>query len=460
MAKLFKPQPRREVAPTRLSIETQGHDGRGIARHQGKTVFVSGALPGETVEVSHYRAKSSYGECRTRRVLEAAPARIEPECIHFARCGGCSLQYQQPAAQLQFRTHNLLQQLARQHGLAPLEVAPPLASAPWGYRSRARLSIDRQGLPAFRERDSDNFVPVTQCLVLDVRLQPLVAALTGLGALAPHPITHIELLADADGIAMVLRHTKPLAAPLREFLQGLIAQFELRLWLQAERRGALASLDGEAQDPRLYYSLPGISRLPEIDGLPEAAATAAAVPGSGVRLAYHPADFTQINTAVNRRMVTQALQWLELGPADVVLDLFCGIGNFTLPMARQCRQVIGVEAIEAMVLRGRENAAANGIGNCEFIAADLETADLRQLWNSRGVNTVLLDPPRAGARQAVEAIGRWQPQKVLYVSCDPASLARDLALLAGYGYRLQRLGAMDMFPHTAHVESMALLVRR
>jgi 23S rRNA (uracil1939-C5)-methyltransferase len=443
LAKLFKPQPRREAAPTRLTIETQAHDGRGIARHQGKTVFVSGALPGETVEVSHYSAKSSYGECRTRRVLEAAPARIEPECLHFARCGGCSLQYQQPSAQLQFREHNLLQQLARQHALVPVEVAPALTSAPWGYRSRARLSINRQGLPAFRERDSDSFVPVTHCLVLDVRLQPLVTALAGLGALASHPITHIELLAADDGIAMVLRHTRALSADQRDFLQGLITQFDLQLWLQGERRGPLRALTGEAEDPRLYYSLPGT-------GLPE----------SGVRLAYHPADFTQINADINRRMVAQALNWLELTPDDVVFDLFCGIGNFSLPMARQCRQVIGIEAIEAMVARGRENAAANGIENCEFIAADLETADLRQLWNSRGVNTVLLDPPRAGARQAVEAIGRWQPQKVLYVSCDPASLARDLALLAGYGYRLQRLGAMDMFPHTAHVESMALLVRR
>lgn len=437
MAKIFKPQPRREAAPSQLTVEKQAHDGRGIARHQGKTVFVAGALPGETVAVSQYAAKSSFAECQTRKVLTASAQRVTPVCEHFARCGGCSLQYQDSVSQVDFKQQNLLDQLFRQGQIMPQEIAPPLLSAPWHYRSRARLAIDRKGSPAFREKDSERFVPVAQCPVLDARLESVLTALTTLNQFAGHPITHIELLAGDDAIGIVVRHIKALSRNLCGFLGEIAGAHHLQVWLQPERAGDLTDLEGNPADPRLYYALDEF----------------------GVRLAYHPADFTQINRNLNARMVAQAIEWLDLRADDVVLDLFCGIGNFTLPLSRHCRKVIGVEAIDSMVARGRENARANQRDNCEFVAADLESNDLQSLWNSAGANTVLLDPPRAGAKQVAHVIGALQPAKILYVSCDPASLARDLAVISRHGYQLQRLGVMDMFPHTAHVESMALLVR-
>lgn len=438
MAKIFKPSKKRVETPGQLNIDRQSYDGRGIAHYQGQTVFVAGALPGETVSVQHFKAQRRYAECQAGNIITVSPERIEAPCEYYGRCGGCNLQHQNDKAQLAFKQRSVLEQIQRQAGLEPEEVAPALVSAPWHYRSRARLGVNRQGQVAFRQRDSQVFVAINHCRVLATELQPFVDALQALPEYAKAGgISHIELIYTEETAAAVVRHTKSLPRKVSVWLQDVAQQSGVSLWLQGERHGALQDVEGQSVDPRLCYQLPAFD----------------------VRLGFHPSDFTQVNAEINRQMVSQAIDWLQLQGSETVLDLFCGIGNFTLPLARRAAYVIGVEAIASMVERGRENAELNGLANCEFVAADLEQHDCEKAWNHRAIDAVLLDPPRAGAQQVAGLLGRLQVDKVVYVSCNPASLARDAKAMAEQGFRLVRLGVMDMFPHTAHIESMALFVR-
>lgn len=438
MAKIFKPQKKPIDIPVKLEIERQSHDGRGIARYQGKTVFVEGALTGETVSVKQYRDGRRYAECRAADIVQASPQRQLPDCEYYQRCGGCSLQHLQVESQLAFKQSSVIEQLHRESGLSAEEVVPALSSAPWHYRSRARLGVDRQGRIAFRERDSSHFVAIEQCPVLASELHPLVHAFQDLPQYAKKcGITHIELLFTDEVIAAVVRHTRPMTDQGVAWLQAVSDETNALIWLQGAKRGPLCDLSSKVVDPRLHYRLSGFD----------------------VRLAFHPSDFTQVNLDVNRRMVSQAIEWLDLQGHETVLDLFCGVGNFTLPLSRRAQRVIGVEAVESMVERGRENADAHSMENCTFVAADLEDSRCEKAWNQTTIDAVLLDPPRAGAQQAVELLGRISARRIVYVSCNPASLARDAQALAQQGFRLAKLGVMDMFPHTAHIESMALFVR-
>lgn len=438
MAKIFKPTKKRVEAPKQLHIDKQSYDGRGIAHHQGQTVFVSGALPGETVFVQHFTAQRRYAECQVSKVISTADERVAPECKYYGRCGGCNLQHQGEEAQLAFKQRSVLEQLQRQAGIEPEQLAPALVSTPWHYRSRARLGVNRLGQLAFRQRDSKAFIAIEQCPVLAENLRTLVNALQSLPQYAKAAgISHIELISVQKTVAAVVRHTKALPEKTRTWIARVAEESGADLWLQGEKYGGLEDLSGVPVDPRIFYDLPDFD----------------------VRLGFHPSDFTQVNTDINRRMVSQAIEWLQLQGSETVLDLFCGIGNFTLPLARKAARVIGVEAIESMVQRGRENAEANELDNCEFVAADLEQPDCEQAWNHQTIDAVLLDPPRAGAQQVAGLLGRLKADKVVYVSCNPASLARDTKAMADQGFRLVRLGVMDMFPHTAHIESMALFLR-
>jgi 23S rRNA (uracil1939-C5)-methyltransferase len=438
MAKIFKPQKKPINIPAKLEIERQSHDGRGIARYQGKTVFVEGALVGETVSVKQYRDGRRYAECRAADIVQDSPQRQLPDCEYYQRCGGCNLQHLQVESQLDFKQSSVIEQLNRVAELQAEEVVPALSSTPWGYRSRARLGVDRQGRIAFRQRDSSQFVAIEHCPVLAAELQPLIHALQELPKYAKScAITHVELVFADDVVAAVVRHTRPMTAQGMTWLQAVADESDALIWLQGAKRGPLCDLSSKIVDPRLYY------RLPDFD----------------VCLAFHPSDFTQVNLDINRRMVSQAIEWLDLKGHETLLDLFCGVGNFTLPLARCAQRVIGVEAVESMVERGRENAAAHNMDNCTFVAADLENPRCEEAWNQTSIDAVLLDPPRAGAQQAVALLGRISAQRIVYVSCNPASLARDAQALAQQGFSLAKLGVMDMFPHTAHIESMALFVR-
>lgn len=435
-----------------FTIDRLSHDGRGIANLDGKTLFIDGALTGEKVTARLVEDHSRFIDARIDQLLSASPERVEPPCPHYTNCGGCQLQHMQPAAQLAMKQQSLLEQLQRWGGVVPKRVLPAISAGDNGYRSRARLGVwyetDGSVSLGFRQQYSNAITHVNQCMVLVPELNALLAPLhewlTNLrGAKA---VTHIELVKGQHETALVLRHTKKLAEADLTALAQLAEQHACRVWLEPNGNLGLTDLNGVECDPRLVYQL------------------------ENVELAFHPQDFTQVNPQVNQQMVTQALELLALKPDDRVLDLFCGIGNFTLPISRQCAEVIGIEAVESMVLRGRENAERLAITNAKFIAANLADMTHTQLQRLAGANqeqeitAILLDPPRDGAKDIITSIQRWvagkqlSPKRIVYVSCNPATLARDSALLVEAGYQLDAVGVLDMFPHTSHVESMALFL--
>lgn len=426
-----------------FTIERISHDGRGLAQWQGKTLFVEGALPGEQVSARFVNEHGRYAEAVVDQIIIASPLRQTPPCVHFHLCGGCQLQHMSPAVQLELKQTAVLEQLNRWAGLVPETILPPVTSPAAAYRSCARMGVwyekDGSVTLGFRQRYSKTLTPINQCLVLPERLNDLLAPLHQwlTEAHTAKAITHVELLDSPATCALVLRHTK---SPGERDLQGLrelAKQHQCEIWLD-DGSEKLRDLTGQPCDPRLYYLLSDH----QLD------------------ISYHPQDFIQVNPAVNAQMIAQALALLALEKHERVLDLFCGIGNFTLPIAQHCAEVIGVEAVEHMVERGRENAARANITNARFMASDLTKLSGYQIQQRCGkIDAILLDPPRDGAKEIVAHIGKLEATRIVYVSCNPATLARDAKILAECGYRLKAAGVLDMFPHTQHVESMALFVR-
>jgi len=421
----------------KLSIERLANDGRGIAFIEGRTWFVSGALPGEDIEARVLGARSQVVEARAERILNASPQRREEPCAHARQCGGCTLQHMPHSEQLALKQRMLAEQLTRLAALEPEQWAQPLVGPEFAYRRRARIAVrwdvkTKKLDVGFRAAASQTIISIDDCLVLVQPLQSILRALPQvLQALEkPQAIGHVELF-NGTASAVLVRHTAPLPEADLARLQAFCAEQGAQLWLQGE---------GEPHpvDPtqRLGY------RLEAWD----------------LELEYRPGDFVQVNAAVNEAMIAQALDWLALQRDSRVLDLFCGLGNFALPLARQVREVVAVEGVQEMVERARGNALTNGLRNVHFYQADLSNP-LSSAWAKQGFDAVLLDPPRDGALEAVRQIGALGAQRVLYVSCNPATLARDAAELVRQGYRLKRAGILDMFPQTAHVEAMALFER-
>lgn len=427
-----------------LTINRMSHDGRGISEWKGKTLFVDGALTGERVTARLLEEHTRYAEARTDEVLVASSYRQTPPCEHFATCGGCQLQHLSTEHQIILKQDAVLEQLERWGGVIPKHIAAPITSAAESYRSTARMGVwyedDGEVTLGFRQRHSKQLVQVVHCVVLAAELNKLLAPLKSwLRELkAVKAVTHIELLNSHSGAAVVLRHTKKLDPADLAQLNILEKSLGFSAWLQGGENSGLKGLSGRVADPRLAYQLQDF----------------------GLELGFHPQDFTQVNPVVNEKMVAQAIEWLALKGDERVLDLFCGIGNFTLPLAKRCAKVFGIEAIESMVERGRENAQRAGITNATFMAADLGKTSENRLYQTCGtIDAVLLDPPRDGAKEIVAKLPQLSPRRIVYVSCNPATLARDAKVLAEAGYQLDSVGVMDMFPHTAHVESMALFIR-
>lgn len=419
----------------RLTIERLANDGRGVAFNDGKTWFVSAALPGEDVEARVLGARGKIVEARTERVFAANALRQPPDCRYFDECGGCNLQHLPRAEQLALKQQQLAEHLDRVAGLAPLEWAPPLFDADYGYRRRARIAVrwdvkTKHLDVGFRAEASQRIVDIADCPVLVPALQPLMRELPDVLRQfdKPQTIGHVELF-HGTATVVLLRHIAPLTSADNARLQAFCHKHEAQLWLQGE--GAPQSVEANVQ---LGYRL---------------------APWH-IELAYRPGDFIQVNEALNIAMISQALAWLAPQAHERVLDLFCGLGNFALPLARQAGQVVGVEGVEAMVERARNNAQTNGIDNATFFQADLAQPLTAAEWSASGFDVVLLDPPRDGALEVVKHVARLGAKRLLYVSCNPATLARDTVELSRQGYRLTRAGILDMFPQTAHVEAMAL----
>lgn len=427
--------------PEPASIETLSHDGRGIARRDGKTTFIDNALPGEEVMFKFTYMRRKFDEGKAVEIVTASPDRVTPPCEHSNLCGGCSLQHMSPAVQVSRKEAVLREQLQHFGGLEPEEWLPPLTGPVTGYRSKARLGVkyvEAKGetLVGFREKRNSFIAQLRTCEVLipDVghRLSELRTLMHSLESRSRIP--QIELAAGDDDVALIIRHLDPLPETDQQALVGFCQNLGWHCYLQPGNESTVHRVWPEDGEQRLYYSHPS----------------------AGVELAFHPTDFTQVNAEINRKMVPLALDLLDISPEHKVLDLFCGLGNFTIPAAKRAGKVVGVEVSQAMVERGYENARRNGLENLEFHAWDLSQDISGQAWARQAYDRILIDPPRTGALEMVKLMPRLGASRIVYVSCNPATLARDAGELMALGYRLKAAGVMDMFPHTTHVESIAV----
>ncbi len=425
------------------SIESMTHDGKGIAAISGKKVFVTGALEGEEVRFRRRKKRRNFDEAELLEVLSVSPKRIEPRCAVFGVCGGCSLQHVGDVEQHKIKQQALQDSLERIGKVEPERWLPPIHDSPWNYRRRARLAVkDVAGkgrvLVGFRERYAPYITDMHRCEVLASPIGDLLDPLSELiGSLSIRTrLPQIEVAVAENAMSLVFRVLDPPTDPDLGHLKAFGKEHDMRVYLQTGGPDTISLLQPEGPLPPLSYNLPDFDIVIE----------------------FESTDFVQINAAVNRRMVSMAVELLDPGRNDRVLDLFCGIGNFSLPFARQCRQVLGVEGQQSLVARARANARRNGITNCEFRTADLNGIDGTESWIRQDWTGLLLDPARSGAMEVVRHIERIGPSRIVYVSCHPATLARDLStLVTDHGYRLEAAGIIDMFPHTGHVESIALL---
>ena len=421
----------------RLKIERLAHDGRGIGFLGKDTWFVDGALPDEDVEVRVLSARSRVVEARAERWFSESPLRQPEPCRHAKTCGGCNLQALSPEEQLRFKQSVLADALQRQAGITPQAWAEPLSGPSEGYRRRVRVSVkhdDKTGKTTlgFRAVRSQQIVPIDDCLVLMPSLRAIFRELPTLLTTLQRPqhIGHFELFSGSSDVLLV-RHTAPLSAEDMHALRNFSQTYTCQLWLQGK---------GEPQPDQLGQLV--YSELPEWQ----------------LQLPYQPGGFTQVNSYINARMIRQALDWLAAPVGAKVLDLFCGMGNFSLPLAKEGAQVLGIEGAQAMVTAAQAHAEQYPQCVVRFQQADL----FQPLENSTNMTFthVLLDPPRDGAWQVCQQMSALGAQRVVYVSCNPVTLARDAAALLQQGFVLEKAGVMDMFPHTAHVEAMALFVRK
>jgi 23S rRNA (uracil1939-C5)-methyltransferase len=426
-----------------ITVESLSHDGRGVAHLDGKTVFIEGALPGEQVGFEYLAIRKTFDEARVTDIHEASADRVVPRCAHFGVCGGCSLQHMEPGAQIRAKQQVLLDNLARIGDVVPEHVMPPMTGQVWGYRTKARLGVKdviKKGrvLVGFREKRAPYVADLSRCEVLHPSVGEHLEELEGLvGQLdARARIPQIEVAVSEQATALVFRN-----------LDALSEADVIRLRRFAEESGM-----------HVYLQPAGPDSVQPL--MPADSVLAYHLPEQEVEIRFRPNDFTQVNTEINRQMVARVLGLLELDRNDSVLDLFCGLGNFTLPMARLAGTVVGVEGEPGLVNRARDNAALNGLENVAFHVANLADDQRHANWAGSAYNKILLDPPRSGAAEAMDMVGNVAPQRIVYVSCHPGSLARDAGTLVNQkGYCLKAAGVMDMFPHTAHVESMALFER-
>jgi 23S rRNA (uracil1939-C5)-methyltransferase len=426
--------------PVETRIESFTHDLRGVAHVEGKAVFIDGALPSEEVAFVYTLIKRDFAEGRVVGVVTPAPHRVAPRCAHFSICGGCSVQHLAESQQIAEKQSLLLEQFRRLGKVEPEAVWEPLTGPLWGYRHKARLGVKWVAkkdklLVGFREKASALVAEIESCPVLHPqvgeRLRELADMIAALSI--KDRVPQIEVAVGDGRAALVFRVLEPPSAEDLDVFRNFGQQYGFDVYLQPKGPDSVFALWPE-NPPLLSYALPE----------------------SGVEFRFQPTDFTQVNVAINRKMVSRVLEVLDPQPGEAVLDLFCGIGNFTLPLARRAARVTGVEGGAEAVARARQNASDNGLANVEFHVADLTQPQEGSGWAGRQYDKVLLDPSRAGAMEVLAYASHWAAQRIVYVSCNPSTLARDAGILVHqHGYRLVRAGVMDMFPHTAHVESIA-----
>ncbi len=439
----------RQRAAETASIVAVTHDGRGIADVPGKKVFVAGALEGEEVRFMRRKRHRSFDDAELLEVLRASPSRAQPRCEVYGVCGGCSLQHVTAAEQRHIKEQSLRDNLSRIGRTEPQQWLPPLydssADGSWRYRRRARLAVKDVAakgrvLVGFRERHAPYVTNMLRCEVLAAPADDLIDALSELiGRLGIRArLPQVEVAVADNRTELVFRVLDPPGAADREAMIAFAKQYGLQIALQS---GGLDTVEPLYPIPpeTLYYD----------------------VPEYGLRMEFTATDFVQVNAAVNRLMIGRALEMLLPEPGDSVLDLYCGIGNFSLPVAGRAARVLGIEGEPKLVARARQNASRNHVANCDFAVSDLAAAAGSEAWMARTWDKLLLDPARAGAIELLQRVDRIDPARIVYVSCHPGTLARDTAeLVHRFGYKLEAAGIIDMFPHTAHVESIAVFSKK
>lgn len=426
-------------------VESLDNEGRGIAHHDGKVIFIEGALPGERVEFSSYRKKPSFEHATLSKIYKASALRVTPKCRYFGICGGCSMQHLEVSAQVAVKQRVLEDALWHIARLRPEIVYPPIQGPAWEYRYRGRVSVrlvPRKGgiLVGFHEKKSSFIADMTSCEILPRKVSDALPRLRELigGLSTPDRLPQIEIAVGGDRTVLAFRNLLPLTQADEERMLAFGDQYGFSMWLQPGGPDTVKPMRAE-EDEFLHYSLPEF----------------------GVSLRFRPTDFTQVNVHINRLLMRRAMQLLDPRPGERVADLFCGLGNFSLPIASRGASVIGVEGSAVLTQRAGENAALNGLQDrCEFQAANLFEATPESLAALGPLDKMLIDPPRDGAMAVCNALSENSPRRIVYVSCNPATLARDTAVLVGEkGYRLRGAGVANMFPQTSHVESIALFER-
>ena len=440
MANFFKATGKKQQLGQEAKIKIMRLDinGCGVGQHNKKPIFVDGTLPDETVQVKIIEQKNKYSRGKLIEVLSFSKQRVEAKCQHFLKCGGCDLQHMTPVAQLDFKQQKVSDLFARNNHVETLPWQAPIVSQPWHYRRKARIGVqyDKTGQATigFRQRGSNHLINIKNCPVLVnpvddffLPLRVLLKKLSGKNA-----IGHIEVIA-TEKIMVVVRQLEILTQQDKRHWQEFSRNFSCNVLFDLGKE--IISLE-ESTPEKLAYVL-----------------------DKNIHISFSADNFIQVNHEVNKMMITQALQWLKLNEQDVVLDLFCGLGNFSLPIAKKVAQVVGIEGVDLMVKNAHKNALKNGLNNCEFYQADLNSLWQRELWANKKYTKLLLDPARAGAYQALQQLVHLNIERVLYVSCDPATLAKDSELLLAQGYRIEKISLMDMFSQTKHIETMVLFVK-
>ncbi|MEH6444880.1 MAG: 23S rRNA (uracil(1939)-C(5))-methyltransferase RlmD [Oceanospirillaceae bacterium] len=431
-----------------LSIENLSLDGRGVARYNGKTVFVDGAIPGETVSVKITQQHKMFDEATILSIEEPSELRIEANCEHFNHCGGCQLQHIEADAQLHFKQKAVLSLLEHNSKIIPLNIASPLASKSVNYRRTARIGVNQLGqnqgaIVGFRRKNSSKLLQVSKCNVLTENFAALFDQLRETLEQIENAkaITHVELLQGDQQGALTFRCKAILSPTSCALLVSMLQSLNLQGFLRYD--DSLVKLKTsltQDTDETLDYKV------------------------NDLVVSFKPGDFIQVNALVNQQMINRAISWLALEKSDEVLDLFAGLGNFSLPIAQQVSKLVGIEGSKTMVERATENASSNQLANCQFYSADLSSQIDDQPWFEQSFNKIILDPPRSGAYDVISNLfakdsAHTNISHIVYVACDPTSFARDAKLLANLGYQIQEFCVMDMFPNTTHIESMALFTK-
>lgn len=438
---------RRQKLPTEAfeaEIESMSHDGRGITHLDGKAVFIDGALPGERVRFRYTAKSRKHDQGRVEEILDASNDRVTPLCSHAEVCGGCSLQHLAAEKQIEFKQQAVLEGLKHIGKVEPETILPSLTDSVWGYRHKARLGVryvikKKRVLVGFREKRNSFIADISRCEVLHPSVGSKILELSELiGSMdAVASIPQIEVAVTGDDTSLVFRHLEPLSDTDYLKLNVFSSEQGVIIFLQSGGADTVIPLEPESR-PELSYPLPEYN----------------------ISLGVEPLDFFQINAGLNSKMLIHTLRLLDLKSDDKVLDLFCGLGNFTLPMSRSCKEVVGVEGESSLVKRARDNARKNGITNTRYFTANLMGELDNEPWLSETYDKILLDPPRLGAKEVIPKLAKLGAKRIVYVSCHPGTLARDAGeLVHTWGYKLTDTGVMDMFPHTSHVESIAAFVK-